>query len=521
MTLEELQAVNYHWRLAIDQFEEGLLILQGSLDDPRSVRVVFSNRSFTEKTGYSHEESLGISLAELLPNVEAQRFLSALNASAPKSTLEGNFGLRTRDGTIVRAQWKVSSRNGIPERTPDHTVTLSWLAPARELGDDHDHAFELSKADTISHIAKGIVHDFNNSLMAIRGHLEVAQPDLPNESAAYYSVLQAMHAVDTTGELCRRLLNYTKGRSAEKQPCLVSEIVHQAIAITSLGATVTCKRLIQKEVWPVMADGIQIVQVINNLLTNAQQAMPHGGIITLVAENVPVGKDSTLGLPPGNYVALTVRDRGVGIPEEYRSRIFDSLFTTKDTGTGLGLATCARIVSNHQGFIDVNSTPNYGSEFIVYLPAATTEPIHSPRIEPTPRRSPFRPISRLKLLLIEDQPGIAKVSQMYLEKIGHQVTWAANGQESLRAFRQAWDQGDPFDLVLVDLTLPGGMDGEDAFRELRQIDPQVIAVATSGSLDHESLPAFQEKGFAAILPKPFPLQKLSEVVQEAMAAHLV
>ncbi len=543
MTIQELKAINYHWRLAIDQVGEGILILQGPVATLSELRVVFCNQSAASKLGAGNGDPLkGVAFTALVSPPDRERLLDDWRqAMAAKQDLRGDYQLMDLSGAVVNARWTISTRSAYEKGVPDHTVTLSWasrepIAPpsGTDVGEiSGDHAFEISKADTISHITKGIVHDFNNSLMAIRGQLEVALPEVTEDSQVHQALTQAMEAAVTTSELCQRLLSYAKGRRADKKPCLVPELVHQAVSISSLGSNVTCRRLIQPDLWPILADGIQIVQVINNLLMNAQQAMPNGGVIALVAENVPIGENSTLGLPPGNYVGVTVRDRGVGIPEGNREHIFEALFTTKENGSGLGLATCAEIISSHDGYIDVHSVPDRGSEFIVYLPAAPGANV-SVTPEPSPAEPPLAPTEgnfskdrqrassgQRKILVVEDQVGISKIAQVYLQKLGHSVICAATGQEGIRAYREAWHAGDPFDLAIIDMTLPGGMNGEDTFRELRNIDPHVVGIATSGALDKESLPVFQSKGFATILPKPFPLKMLSEVVEEAMLFHMV
>ncbi|MFT4640651.1 MAG: two-component system cell cycle sensor histidine kinase/response regulator CckA [Verrucomicrobiales bacterium] len=542
MTFEELQGINYHWRLAIDQVEEGILLMLGDIHDLDQVRVVFANRSLEERLGLDPGRLEGVAVADLLAQEQRDAFRAGWFESISEGSYKGRFSLRTLPGGIVDADWSISSRPAGTDREADHTATLKWvvgsemadLAPdiavegAEELSSDH--AFELNKADTIAHIAKGIVHDFNNSLTAIRGHLETAMPDTVAGSSVQVALEHAMEAALTTTDLCKRLLNYAKGRRSAKRPCSVVELAQQAVSITGFGSNVTCKRLIQPDVWPVLADGIEIVQVINNLLMNGQQAMPNGGTIALVAENVPLEENSPLGLPPGNYVALTVRDRGVGIPEDQRGRIFEALYTTKSDGSGLGLATCAQIVSAHEGYIDVHSVPNRGSEFIVYLPAApnmipdvTSKDVADTLAESGNETFMARPSlpSQLKILVLEDQVRISQIAQMYLEKLGHEVVCAINGQEAIAAHREAWQMGAPFDVGIIDMTLPGGMNGEDAFRELRSIDPHMVGIATSGSMDQDSLSFYQQKGFATILPKPFPLKMLSDVVQEAMLFHTV
>lgn len=546
MSSEDLLALCAQFRRALEQVEDGVLLLRGGLQDFTRMRIVFASPS-VERHLNLHPRALdGVGFSEVFREADRSTFQRAWLASDPNRPFRGRYPLRVLGGGVVEADWNISSKSSAEAAgEAEHTVTLRWVsaaveAPAKAEGESEplseDHAFELNKADTIAHIARGIVHDFNNSLTAIRGHLEVAIGEVDEKAPVREALDHAMDAALTTSDLCHRLLSYAKGRRSSKQSCTVGDIVQQAVAITGFGSNVTCQQFLDDDVWPVLADGIQIVQVINNLLVNAQQAMPDGGSIALVAENVPIEGHSPTGLPPGEYVAITVRDRGVGIPEEQQDRIFEALYTTKPEGTGLGLATCAQIVSSHEGYIDVHSVPNKGSEFIVYLPAApeAAEKSEVPVNGVVPRdfgndelresgpEGALSPVpTQLKILVVEDQIAISKIAETFLKKLGHLVVCVGSGQEALTALQEARHEGDPFDLGIVDMTLPGGMNGEDTFRELCHIDPHLIGVATSGSMDRESLPDYQQKGFAAILPKPFALSKLREVVEEAMLFHVV
>ncbi len=492
------------------------------------MRIHFANRAVQERLGIPLERLERVAFSEMLRPEDRERFRHDWLASDPQELFQCHYPIRTANGGLIQAHWSISSRPAAPNQDPDHTVTLVWehpeateAEPTPETELSGDHAFELNKADTIAHITQGIVHDFNNSLTAIRGHLEVAMPEALGTSLQG-ALEQAMEATMTTGKLCQRLLNYAKGRRSTKRPCRVEDLIQQAVAITGLGSNVTCRRLIDDHVWPVLADSIEIVQVINNLLVNAQQAMPQGGIIALVAENAPMDSDASQGLPPGNYVALRVRDRGVGIPPEKQKRIFEALYTTKTNGTGLGLATCAQIVSTHQGLIDVHSVPNHGSEFSVYLPAADPKLLETESPTPAPVVAPQAiESSPLKILIVEDQEGISRMAKLYLEKNGHSVTCVEDGQQAVDTFRRGWQMGDGFELGILDITLPGGMDGVATFRELRAIDPEFVGIATSGYMDGDSLSHYQQKGFATVLPKPYALQRLTEAVHEAMLFHMV
>ncbi|MEM7387472.1 MAG: ATP-binding protein, partial [Verrucomicrobiota bacterium] len=384
--------------------------------------------------------------------------------------------------------------------------------------------FELNKADTIAKIAKGVVHDFNNSLAAIRGHLQIIQPDVEVGSLSYQAIQKVIITIaDTSTELCRKLLNYTKGRREDKRACPVEELVNEAIAITGFGSNVTCQKILPEDLWMVMAERIEMVQVINNLLINAQQAMPDGGSVLITAENLPVEPGFSLELEPNDYVAITIRDRGTGISEEEMPKIFDALYTTKKEGSGLGLYTCAGIVQSHGGHIEVRSKKSVGTEVLIYIPAATEKEAARSRAKKKEDADaeglvdlPLPIQRKARVLMVEDQEEIYNVGRTFLEQSGHTVAWASSGQEAVEIYRKQFCEGRGFDVVIMDLTLPGGMSGEDTLKELRRVDPEVRCVASSGSFDRNAGEEFRRKGFTAILPKPYPLENLESSVRRAL-----
>jgi two-component system cell cycle sensor histidine kinase/response regulator CckA len=245
-------------------------------------------------------------------------------------------------------------------------------------------------------------------------------------------------------------------------------------------------------------------------LINADQAMPQGGAIYIKAENVRISGKSPVPLRSGNYVKISIQDQGAGIPPEHVDRVFDPFFTTKRRGTGLGLSTVYTIIKNHEGHVTVESNPPAGSTFIIYLPASRKK-----GALPKPKTLQIS-FGRGKVLLMDDEEMILKVSSAMLKRLGYEVTVAQEGAEAIHQFRLAWQEGEPFDAVILDLTVPGGWGAKETIGGLQQIDPKVKVVVSSGFTDDPLKTDFLEYGFSGFMPKPYNLSQLSAVMQEIL-----
>jgi CheY-like chemotaxis protein len=247
------------------------------------------------------------------------------------------------------------------------------------------------------------------------------------------------------------------------------------------------------------------------MVLNADQAMPLGGAIDITASNREApGKDIPPALAHGRYVTITVRDSGPGIPQEYLAKIFDPYFTTKEKGSGLGLATSYSIVRNHGGIIEVSSEEGRGTLFTIYLPAADTEGDMSPE----PAESPAA--QRMKILVMDDEEVVRNVACELIRALGHEVDSAAHGEAAVQLYRRAMEAGAPFDLVILDLTIRGGMGGLETLRALKQLDPAVMAAVSSGYSDDASMGEYRQQGFIASLKKPYAIEGLQKILNELM-----
>ncbi|MGQ9921771.1 MAG: GAF domain-containing protein, partial [Desulfobacca sp.] len=381
-----------------------------------------------------------------------------------------------------------------------------------------EELLKMAKLRSLGLLAGGIAHDFNNILTAILGNLSLGlleAEDWQSNRNIKARLREAEKATLRARDLVQRLLTFAKGGAPVKKLASLQDIVEESAIFAVSGSPSRCQFLLPPDLWPVEVDEGQFSQVIQNLVINAVQAMPSGGNITLAAANVVLDENSGLPLPAGRYVKLTVSDKGIGIPPEHLSHIFDPYFSTKQQGSGLGLATVFAIVNNHEGHITVASELGKGTAFTVYLPASTQQ------------ARPQRPAEaklhqgRGRILIMDDEPMVREVVTRMLQRLGYEVAVAADGQEAVQRYQEALAEGESFDGVILDLTVSGGMGGREAMQRLLQLDPRVIGLVSSGYADDAVMTHYREYGFKGVIKKPYRLEELGKVLYETLVGQQV
>ena len=372
----------------------------------------------------------------------------------------------------------------------------------------------LSKLESTGVMAGGIAHDFNNLLTAILLNLDLAQGTMPPGGQWTLFLDEARKAVLTARGLTQRLITFAAGGAPTRQPTRVREVILESIRAALSGSRVRCDFLPPDDLWLADVDEEQIGQVIRNLLLNAREAMPGGGVVSIRAENRVLALGENVSLPPGDYVRVSVADQGGGIAPEVLSKIFDPYFSTKQRGDqkgmGLGLTICHTIMQRHGGAITVESQTGMGATFHLYLPASRPEieMVESP-VQKTP---PWYG----RILVMEDEEGVRTVIGASLERMGHEVELVEDGQRAVQAYGTAKDQGRPFDAVILDLTVRAGLGGRETMRELLRIDPDVKAIIMSGYAHDPVVLEPERHGFKGVLAKPFETGKLREIISQAV-----
>ena len=384
-----------------------------------------------------------------------------------------------------------------------------------------DELFKAEKLNSISLLAGGIAHDFNNMLTSILGNISMVRIELDEGHEHSTKLDAAEKAALQAKSLTQQLLTFSKGGTPILEVTSVYDMVEECAQFVLRGSNVKCEVKSDDKLWPVDADKGQISQVVNNLLINADQAMPRGGTITLRLRNLRLRHAEVPSLDSGEYVCIEVRDEGTGISPENLKRIFDPYFTTKDSGNGLGLASSYAIINSHKGTITVDSSVGHGSIFRVYLPKST-RPLQA-KAEAQKATEENKPSKETihhgkgRILVMDDMEAMMMVAGEILTVLGYEVEYSTNGEEAVAAYKAAKEDGNPFDAVVFDLTVPGGMGGEEASNLLKEYDPGLIAIASSGYTTSNVMSDYKNSAFAAVVPKPYRIKEMSDALHNVLS----
>ena len=368
-----------------------------------------------------------------------------------------------------------------------------------------------SRLESIGILAGGIAHDFNNILTAIMGNITLALLDAGGLATVERSLQEAERATLRARDLTQQLLTFAKGGDPVRAVVPLPEIIREVAEFALHGSRVKCEFDLPADLWPADADKGQLGQVVQNLVINAVQAMPEGGSIRIGAVNETVTIDAQRPVRPGDYVHISVADTGTGIKAEHLARIFDPYFTTKQQGSGLGLTTVYSIIRKHQGHIEAESELGHGTTFHIWLPALRDG-------EPGAPDDQDEAVIPMKgrVLFMDDEESILSMAGMLLRRMGFEVELARDGTEVVRKFSEAHDARRPFDLVVMDLTVPGGVGGREAIDKLRQIDPNVRAIVSSGYSSDPVLANYRAYGFCGMMAKPYRVEDFARVLRTAL-----
>jgi nitrogen-specific signal transduction histidine kinase/CheY-like chemotaxis protein len=372
---------------------------------------------------------------------------------------------------------------------------------------------KVAKLESLGLLAGGIAHDFNNLLTVVLGNITSAMLDERVMDLAGECLLDAEQGAMRAKDLTQQLLTFAKGGEPQKASEVLPEIVREAAEFVLRGSNVRCDYEFDAGLWPANVDGGQINQVIHNLVLNAKQAMLHGGIIRVKAHNQELADHAVNGLPAGRYLELVLADTGPGIPPEVLDHLFDPYFTTKADGNGLGMATVHSIIRRHQGHIAVHSEIGHGTIIRIWLPAADSD------VEEQ-KAAPEKPkLERLhgRVLVMDDEEGIRRLVVSLMHRIGLDAVGVPDGASAMRAYQDALDEGNPFSLTIMDLTIPGGMGGLEAIGELRRIDPNIRAIVSSGYSSDPIMANYEEYGFCGNVEKPYEVEVLIECVTQVLS----
>ncbi len=496
---EALQQSEERYRTLFDQSPVGVYLFN------KDFTITHCNEHMVQILQSSYDKVIGVDVRKLKNN-SVLPLMEKVFSGQP-ATYEGFY-----EATNSSARLWLSIRLS-PLREADGNV-IGGMAVVEDITERKKMEEELMKAqklESLGILAGGIAHDFNNLLTAILGNISVSKMYVSQEEKVYKRLSEAEKACIRSKDLTQQLLTFSKGGAPMKKVVSsLGELIRDTASFAVSGSKVRCEFIIDKDLWPAEIDEGQISQVINNLVINADQAMPNGGMIKIKIENALARNEDGVRLNQEKYIKISIEDNGVGIGKDYLPRVFDPYFTTKQKGSGLGLATVYSIVRNHEGYIRVESDLGVGTWFTLYLPAA--------EVEETRKGDEQEVVSEGagRVLVMDDEESVREVAGEMLRHLGYEVEYAENGNEAIEKYIMVRENGNPFDLIIMDLTIPGEMGGKEAMERLLNIDPAVKAIVSSGYSHDPVMTDYKRYGFNGVVCKPYKIEELGKTLQEVL-----
>lgn len=508
-TKEELVTEKERLSVTLQSISDGMIAL-----DINS-KVVLINKIAEKLTGCNHDEAIGKNLDEIFHMVDEK------TRTICKNPVEKIL----KDGIII----KPSSNNLLISKDGKERNIINSAAPIRDKNNKvigivlifkditkdrriDEELQKIHKLESLGILAGGIAHDFNNVITGISGNISLAMLSIDSPEEAYKILSDAQSAVVQAKSLSQQLLTFSKGGSPRKKIISFINLLNDTIPFLLRGSNAIYEMNISTDLWAGEVDESQIRQVIANIVINAEQSMPEGGLIKIKAENIIMGKDLEIPLIEGKYVKISIKDEGIGIPKKHLSKIFDPYFTTKQKGTGLGLSTCYSIIKKHYGHISVESVLGKGTTFSIYLPASKEIIEHNDE----PQKIKLNIEGMKKILVMDDDDIVRNVIGKMLKYLNFKVDFAIDGVEAIEKYNELIKSNSKYDLVIMDLTVPGSMGGDKAIKELLKIDPNVKAIVSSGYSNKTIMSNYKDYGFSGAIAKPYKIEDLSDIIKQVL-----
>ncbi|MBU1218967.1 PAS domain S-box protein [Myxococcota bacterium] len=472
--------------------------------------IILMNHIAEELTGWTLDEVSGKSLEEVFvieneySGKRCENPVERVIKTGKVVELANHTVLVNRDGSR-----KAISDSGAPIIDDEGNI-IGVVLVFRDVSEKKKMAEVLRRADKLEALgvlASGIAHDFNNLLSGVFGFIDLAREETTSSEVRMY-LSEANSAINRARALTQQLLTFSRGGEPHKRLTNPATFIRETVGFALSGSRISAEFHMDSDLYHGEMDKHQISQVIDNIVINAQQAMPLGGVITVECrnQNFPPNEHGTLG--GGNYISISIKDTGVGIPPDIKSKVFDPFFTTKSKGHGLGLATSYSIISRHGGTIDVESYPGKGSTFTIYLPASEETVGAKSTVSAQVHAGEGR------ILVMDDEEVIRKSMEMILKSMGYMVLCVTDGREAINVFSSL--PKDTFRCLIFDLTIPGGMGGLDTINEIRKLNPSIPVIVSSGYAEDPVLSNPIKYGFNGGLTKPFLKSELAQVLEQCL-----
>lgn len=496
---KELRISEERYRSLVDNANEAIIVIQNNL-------LVFANPMAVQIFGCcSVEEITSASPFDFLHLDDWEHVVKRHKKLMRKEHVENPYTIRL---IVADDSLKTLSNTSVLIEWEGRPAILCLMTDITEMTKMQEEIMKADKLESIGLLAGGIAHDFNNYLATLLGNISLAKLNKNNFNKIHEKLENMEKAIHHAKNLSDQLFTFAKGGGPVKKMVSIKELILDDVKFILSGTNVRCKFLIAENLQMVEVDEGQFSQVLNNIVINAVQAMPDGGIIEVAAKNVTIeseSQDYRLPLEEGPYIKISIKDRGPGIQEKDLLKIFDPFFTTKDKGKGLGLTTSYSIIKKHGGHLSVESELGVGTTFYIFLPASVQASMVTTIEEDVIYGTG-------KILLMDDEEDVLKVTGEMLSAFGYDVSLSRDGKEAIAMYLTALKNDRPFDLVIMDLTVPGGLGGKDTIKELLKKDPAVKAIVCSGYSNDPVMNNYSDYGFRGAIKKPFPSKELSRLV---------
>ncbi len=463
------------------------------------------NPAVTEILGYTEDEIINHSPLEIILTEFHSFLLSTLRSEQEelRETTLHEIDVRNKDGKIISIEF-------FTQNIIRNEKLIGFLSICRDISHRkklNEERFRQQKIESIGLLAGGLAHDFNNILVSIMGNINLLQMEEGTFSNEHQEMLADLeNAAKQARDLTKQLLTFSKGGAPIRKPELIDDVIKDSANFILRGSKSKCNFNFESNLPPVEIDVGQINQVLNNLLINASQAMPNGGIIDINVFCENIESNSIIPLVPGKYIKLIIADKGVGIPKAKQHKIFEPYFTTKTAGTGLGLSTSYSILKKHRGYITFASKEGEGTEFFIYLP------ISNKKKQTVPKPKKQIKFSQSRVFVLDDDKDIHKLLHRAFSQFGLDMVSCYNGDDILQDFQVAEQSGRKIELVFMDLTIPGGLGGKEAVKILRKEYPYLKIIVFSGYSNDPVIANFKDYGFDGYLEKPFSIEQLKAIL---------
>ncbi|MBI1912571.1 MAG: PAS domain S-box protein [Deltaproteobacteria bacterium] len=472
-------------------------------------RIIYTNQQFDQLFGYEKDELLerpAEILSAPIPEKGSSEVYANLIEAVKKSRIWNGEVLNVKKNGKIFCSYTSAS---MFESSRYGAVLLCLHRDITERKHLEKETLKVQKLESVGLLAGGIAHDFNNLLTGILGNISLIKYTSEKDEFIFQRIERLEKAALQASNLTKQLLTFAKGGDPVKEVVSLGELLTDTASFAIRDSNVKCSFSIAQDLRHVIADPWQITHVINNLTVNAVQAMPNGGEIQLRAENITVKETSNLPLKSGEYVKISIEDSGIGISEENLQKVFDPYFTTKQTGSGLGLAVSYSIIKNHDGYIGVSSLVEKGTSFQIYLPTSDIKTAPNTGEDITVK-------GKGRILIMDDEELVRDIALEALTYLGYDVQTSKEGRQAVNMYKEAIDKGIPFSAVIMDLTIPGGMGGREAIIELLKFDPNARVIVSSGYSKDAILQDYRKYGFRGFVAKPYNIAALSKAVDQVI-----